>query len=161
MKLSFRIFLWMSLVPLFAAAQLSKQDDSVLWVIKSRDGKSDIKAHHIIMSSFQIEKMDVLDVDQIKQRFGDIPEKSVLLVKLKSDANLLPLKDFFEKRKIDFNHYPTIADGEKITDITKFYIDENSLQEVAVERDSIRITTNSFYIQQHQKANKAKAGYKK
>jgi len=156
MKLGIKIILSLLLLPILGNAQSPNKDESVLWIIKGKYGKADIKAHHLIMNGHQIFKMDMLDGDQIKERFGNIKEKTVLLVTLKPEASLLTLTEFFKQRKIDSKQYPTTADGVFIPDISKFLIDENSLQEVTVGPDSIRITTSNYFFQQQQKQDRIK-----
>jgi hypothetical protein len=135
-------------------AQEVARGNNVLWIIKSKINKPDIKTEHLIINGDQIEKMEVVDAKKIKDQIGDIKQNIVIIATLKSDVTIVKLLDFYASRKINYSVFPTVVDGKGLTNLSDVFIDEKSLQGITVGLDSIRILTSNYYNQLQQKANK-------
>jgi hypothetical protein len=128
---------------------------TTLYIIKLNNGEK-LSTQDLMVAPSEIQSLDILTKDQIKNNYPNNRFDMVAIVMLKSNVKLLNIIQILDKYKIDpkYRNYTILDEDLKVENPDKMLASENILQDVVVNTDKQYINIITKLYQNTLKARK-------
>ncbi len=131
----------------FLFSQSNKPPHKILIIITNGVNGKDLLTHDLIINSFDIEKLDLLNIAEVRKKYGDDSLKVAVKITPKSSVKLIGLADFYRLHNIN-NSNPTFfisQDGQVMKGYKDMLIEDEEVKSVELKNDTLIIGTKMGY----------------
>jgi hypothetical protein len=117
-------------------------DINVWFVLERNDHSKEMISPAVLISSSNVQKLELLKVEEAAKRFGVTNPTQVWIITPKPSARIISLSEYYQLQKLssELKKLPIMMiDGELISDTTNVLIDINSIGKLKFNFDSVSI----------------------
>ena len=112
-----------------------------VFVVRDTDHSKEIISPYVLISSSNVQKLELMKGEEAATRFGVTNSTQVLIITPKPSARIISLTEYYKLKKFSnkLKKLPVIIDGKLISDTTNVFIDINSIGKLKFNSDSVSI----------------------